>query len=101
MDSEQVDRLSALSALQIAGLAIVGSTLVAVATLIGLRRLGVVRSRPMEYAGAPTAQPAVPVVTSTSVPNHFSEHIVIPGMTFTGADVRRQDELEGRSPEGV
>ena len=40
MDSEKVDRLSALSALQIAVLAIAGSTVAAVATLIGLRRIG-------------------------------------------------------------
>lgn len=101
MESEKVDRLSALSALQIAGLAIAGSTLVALATLFGLRRLGLVRRRPTENSGTEGAQPAVPVATSSSVPNHFSEDVVIPGMTFTGADVRRQDELEGRSPEGV
>jgi hypothetical protein len=101
MDSEKVDRLSALSALQIAGLAIAGSTLVAIATLIGLRRLGVVRGRPKENAGDLGPQPAVPVVTSASIPNHFSEDVVIPGMTFTGVDIQRQDELEGRSPEGV
>jgi|SRR5947209_18407927 len=101
MDSEKIDRLSALSALQIAGLAIAGSTLVAVGTLFGLRRLGLVRRRPTENTETVEPQPAVPVVASSSIPNHFSEDAVIPGMTYTGADVRRQDELQGRSPEGV
>ncbi len=101
MESEKVDRLSALSALQIAGLAIAGSTLIAVATLIGLRRLGLVRSLPQENAGTGEPQPAVPVATSASIPKHFSENVVVPGITYTGADVRRQDEQDGRSPEGV
>jgi hypothetical protein len=99
MDSEKVDRLSALSALQIAALAIAGSTIAAVTTLIGLRRLGMVRRRTSE--NFENAQPSVQVRMPPTVPNHFSEEVVIPGVTYTGADVLRQDELEGRSPEGV
>lgn len=99
MDSEKVDRLSALSALQIAALAIAGSTIAAVTTLIGLRRLGMVRRRTSE--NFESAQPAAQVRMPPTVPSHFSEEVVIPGVTYTGADILRQDELEGRSPEGV
>jgi hypothetical protein len=101
MESEKVDRLSALSALQIAALAIAASTIAALATLIGLRRLGVVKIQSNQNPDDVQPQPAVPVVTSTTVPRHFSEDVVIPGMTYTGADIQRQDDRTGRSPEGV
>jgi hypothetical protein len=101
MDREKVDRLSGLSALQIALLAIAGSTVAAVATLIGLRRTGMVRSRSDANQASVQLQPAVRVMTAAAVPNHFSEDIVLPGITFTGADVRVRDERDGRSPEGV
>jgi hypothetical protein len=101
MDSEKVDRLSALSALQIAVLAIVGSTVAAVATLIGLRRLGLVGNRPDDESDAVQPQPAVGDRMSAGIPRHFSEDVVIPGVTYTGVDIRKQDERAGRSPEGV
>ena len=46
-------------------------------------------------------QPAVGDRMSAGVPRHFSEDVVIPGVTFTGVDVRAQDKREGRSAEGV
>jgi hypothetical protein len=101
MDKEKVDRLSDLSALQIALLAMAASTVAAVATLLGLRRLGIVRRRSNAHEVGVPAQPAVPVTTGASFPNHFSEDIVVPGLTHTGADVQAQDERDGRSPEGV
>jgi hypothetical protein len=101
MDSEKVDRLSALSALQIAVLAIAGSTLAAVATLIGLRRLGLVGNRLHDNSDAVQPQPGVGDTMSSAVPRHFSEDVVIPGMTYTGLDIQEQDERDGRSAEGV
>lgn len=103
MDKEKVDRFSGLSALQIALLAMLGSTVAAIATLIGLRRIGIVGSRAEADSTAATTppQPAVPVNTAPSLPTHFSEDIVLPGLTFTGAEVSAQDERDGRSPEGV
>jgi hypothetical protein len=98
MEREKVDRFSGLSALQIALLAMAASTVAAVGTLLGLRRFGIVR----KPSGAnEVAVPAVPTRTGTSFPNHFSEEIVVPGITYTGAEVQKQDEREGRSPEGV
>jgi hypothetical protein len=101
MDKEKVDRISGLGAVQIALLAIVGSTVAAVATLMGLRRLGIVRGNSGTSQAETPPQPAVPIITRTTVPAHFSEDVVVPGLTFTGADVRAQDERDGRSPEGV
>jgi hypothetical protein len=101
MDREKVDRMSGLGALQIALLAMAASTVAAVGTLLGLRRLGIVRKTPGTNEAAVPAQPAVPVNTGASFPNHFSEDIVVPGLTYTGADVQAQDERDGRSPEGV
>jgi hypothetical protein len=101
MDSEKVDRLSALSALQIAVLAIAGSTVAAIATLIGLRRLGLAGNRPNGDSNTMQPQPAVGDRMSAEVPRHFSEDVVIPGMTFTGVDTRERDEQASRSPEGV
>lgn len=101
MNSEKVDRLSALSALQIAALAIAGSTVAAIATLIGLRRLGLVGNRPGDASDAVQPHPAAGNRMSAGVPRHFSEDVVIPGMTFTGLDIREQDERAGRSAEGV
>jgi hypothetical protein len=101
MNEKKVDRLSGLGALQIAVLAIVGSTIAAVTTSMALRRIGMVHGRSGANRAAVQPQPAVPVTTKTTVPTHFTEDIVLPGITYTGADVQEQDERSGRSPEGV
>lgn len=49
----------------------------------------------------PPVQPAVGTEMPADVPRHFTEDIVVPGFTETGQDVERQDDTEGRSPEGV
>lgn len=46
-------------------------------------------------------QPDVDVAVPATVPSHFTEELVIPGITETGADVERDDETLGRSPEGI
>jgi hypothetical protein len=49
----------------------------------------------------PDPQPAVDTSMPTKVPDHFTEDVILPGFTETGQDVERDDETEGRSPEGV
>lgn len=49
----------------------------------------------------PDAQPAVDTSMPAEVPHHFTEDLIVPGFTETGADVERQDDEDGRSPEGV
>jgi hypothetical protein len=91
-------------------LGIVGAVILAAAVvLIGTQRQSRESTTTGEEARAeqqpsrqqPPIQPAVDTVLSASIPHHFSEDLVIPGFTATGADIVRQDDREGRSPEGV
>jgi hypothetical protein len=43
----------------------------------------------------------VNTVAPAEIPQHFSEDLVVPGFTETGAEIVKQDREEGRSPEGV
>lgn len=98
MESEKVDRLGQLKGYQIAGLALVASTVAALAVVWTLRRLGILGPR---QAGGDERQPAVPHGSHGETPRHFSEELLVPGMTFTGEQVAAQDHEIGRSPEGV
>ncbi|MDQ2743636.1 MAG: hypothetical protein M3Z66_15275 [Chloroflexota bacterium] len=49
----------------------------------------------------PPIQPAVSAEMPAHLPHHFTEDVILPGFTETGQDVERQDDTEGRSPEGV
>ncbi len=93
MGNQKITERRELNALQIAGLAIVGSTLAAVATLIAVRRWGLVRRPKTEAEGS--------MVPRRTNPGHFSEDAIIPGFTYTGAEVEEQDSQSGRSSEGV
>jgi hypothetical protein len=46
-------------------------------------------------------QPAVNTSAPAQVPNHFTENVLVPGITHTGPEIAQQDDSEGRSPEGV
>lgn len=46
-------------------------------------------------------QPEVDLAMPATMPGHFTEELVIPGFTETGADVERDDDTLGRSPEGA
>jgi len=50
--------------------------------------------------GAPV-QPAVSTAAPADAPSHFSEDLLVPGLTSTGPEIVRQDIEDGRSPEGV
>ncbi|HZU13725.1 MAG TPA: hypothetical protein VFB58_12870 [Chloroflexota bacterium] len=109
MDTKDVtDSLSKMSATEIAGGAIGFSLLAALSTMgvLHLRqRLGRARTAaPSPLPGAGTPSPVEPMgdaVMAAEVPHHFSEGLVVPGFTETGADIERQDDRYGRSPEGV
>jgi hypothetical protein len=96
MDREQLERLGRLNKYQIAGIAVVTSTFAAVAVLLGLRRFlfspGTAKRNEFPD-GAREGE--------SSVPNHFTESLTVPGFTHTGVDIATQAETEGRSPEGV
>jgi hypothetical protein len=99
MEREKVDRLAELNGFQLAGLAVVASTVAALSVLYVLRKIGMVGSPPLPPWAA--SQPAVPHEHQDGTPEHFSETLLVPGITFTGEEVAEQDSTEGRSPEGV
>lgn len=100
------DRLAKLGPFQTAGGAIAFSLLVALITLWGMQLIRQRQAKAGEEAFRQTAeqvpiQPAVDTATPAQVPNHFSEDLVVPSFTETGADVTRQDDEHGRAPQGV
>jgi hypothetical protein len=46
-------------------------------------------------------QPVADPAQSSDVPSHFSEDLIIPGLTHTGQEILEQDLQQGRSPDGV
>jgi hypothetical protein len=99
MESEKTDKLGELNGYQIAGLAILASTLAALGMVFLLRRSGVLGAPPLSPEMA--TQPAVPHASDNGTPNHFTEELLVPGITYTGEEVAQQDREAGRSPEGV
>jgi len=102
MKTTNTNRLSALKAYQIAAIAALTSTLAAVSVLFVVREsvkrwaARILRdgaaSRPPGYV-----TPASPATTA----DHFTETLLIPGITESGSQIARRDAEEGRSPEGV
>lgn len=115
MDAQQRGGLARLSSLQIALLAVMMSTIMAVGVLIAVRMLMGGNPAPEGLstageapAGAPdgntafdSVQPAVDTEMTVEIPHHFTEDLIVPGLTETGQDVLRDDDTLGRSPEGV
>jgi len=87
-----------LNAVQLAALGLAGGTIVSVATYLLVRLL----HSPVTGQGTEAPiQPAVSRQMSVELPHHFTEDLVIPGITETGIGIERQDDTLGRSPEGV
>ncbi len=97
MDGKMEERLGRLNAYQIAGLAAVMSTAVALAVVALLRRFcvpsGTIRRGGTSSATGETGMP--------EVPHHFSEDLTIPGLTFTGSELIETEDQEGKHPEGA
>ncbi len=101
MNQDSIDKLSELNKYQIAGLAVLGSTLAALSVVFTLRRFGLIgRHVAPEAVDGPGQTPAGAIMSS-EIPHHFSEDLLVPGLTYTGAEVQQQDDHDGRSPEGV
>ncbi len=101
MNQDGIDKLSDLNKYQIAGLALLGSTLAALSVIFTLRRFGLVSRRVAPEAMDAPGQTPDGAVMSSEIPHHFSEDLLVPGLTYTGAEVQQQDDHDGRSPEGV
>jgi hypothetical protein len=97
------EQLAELNAFQIAGLSLLASTLVAAGVFFLFRGRGR-GAQPADEngrVGEIPIQPAVNTAAPVHAPHHFSEDLLIPGLTETGAEIASQDREEGRSPEGV
>jgi hypothetical protein len=98
METQQPSKLARLNAYQIAGLALLTSTVAAVSVLIAIR-FALNDDASVEKPREPDL--ATDTRTNGRTPDHFSEDSVVRGFTGTGPDVLRQDAERGRSPEGV
>jgi hypothetical protein len=114
-------KLAGLGPIQLAGIALLASIVSALLVLLTGRLWNGAQNAPagtaQSSAGTGSSQPASDIDTAgverippqpevdmampADVPTHFTEEIVIPGFTETGADVERDDDTLGRSPEGV
>ena len=105
MDRRTVGGLSGYQLAAITGTAVVGSVTAAVSVLLIVRR----RTRAMIARGqqepklesSSTAEATRQEATGPEIPRHFSEELLIPGLTHTGVEIVQEDESNGRSPEGV
>lgn len=84
----------------LAGLATLTSSVVAVAVhyAVRMRRRA---PRSVTYSADQLEVETVPSPGSSHTPDHFSEDVILPGFTATGAQVREDGITRGRSPEGV
>jgi len=96
MKQEKLAVLGRLNAYQIAGLSIVMSTAAALGVLFTIRRWfsGRIGPRAQETASGVGG-------AGRATPEHFSEDLLLPGITHTGDQIRHEDSRAGRSPEGV
>ncbi len=90
------DQLTRLKPAWMAVVAILLSLLCVTAVYIATRILG----------DSPTPnpepdQPATDTPITETPPPHFTEEMIIPGITETGMQILEDDDTEGRSPGGV
>lgn len=104
------ERLTTKNSLQIAALGVLVSAIVSLGVIFTLRFLtgrqpGASATREWSNGSTrgtpPPLQPAIGIEMPATVPAHFTEDVVIPGFTETGQEIELQDDIDGRSPEGV
>ncbi|HEX8919618.1 MAG TPA: hypothetical protein VF898_14030 [Chloroflexota bacterium] len=102
------DALPDAKAAQMAGITLIATVISALTALVVLFIIGARRgrsARKLQQADARAArvpiQPAVNTTSASTMPPHFTEDLLVPGRTFTGPEILRQDERQGRSDEGV
>ena len=87
------DSLRGLGPIQVAGVGILVSATSSLAVYLITRKFG---------AGNPVPeQPATDRPITETAPLHFTEEIVVPGITETGEQIEQHDDTLGRSRGGV
>lgn len=95
-------KLAELGPLRLAGIAMAGSVISAILVMLAGRLFNRVQSKAIDTsANRIPPQPEADMAMPTTVPSHFTEELILPSFTETGADVERDDDTWGRSPEGV
>lgn len=96
-------RLAELGPLQLAAIAMAASIASALLVVLAGRLWTNNQGSPIDDSGVERipSQPDVDTAMPADVPSHFTEELIVPGFTETGADVERDDDTLGRSPEGV
>lgn len=97
MEQTTSTTLKPLQLAGLAGLATLTSGVVAITVLYTVRR----RQHASRAAGMWLEVEKIPTRPASDAPGHFSEDAIVPGFTKTGAEVLREDNVSGRSPEGV
>lgn len=96
-------KLAELGPFQLAGIALAASIVSAILVMLAGRRWKGAEGRALDVSGAKRIpqQPEVDMAMPSTIPSHFTEELILPSFTETGADVERDDDTLGRSPEGV
>jgi hypothetical protein len=95
-------KLAELGPLRLAGIAMAGSIISAILVLLAGRLFNRAETKAVDTsANRIPPQPEVDMAMPATVPTHFTEELILPNFTETGADVERDDDTRGRSPEGV
>ncbi len=96
-------KLAGLGPLQLAGIAMAASIISAILVMLAGRKWKPAAGLAIDVSGVKRIppQPEVDLAMPSSVPTHFTEELILPSFTETGADVERDDDTWGRSPEGV
>lgn len=101
MEQQQTRKLGQLNAYQIAALAMLVSTAAALVVVTFVRRFASRLGTGGENSGRAMMQPGVGLAPDTGTPRHFSENLIVPGVTESAAEISAQDARQGRSPEGA
>lgn len=101
----KTDRLTKLGPFHLAAGAMVFSLLISLMVMAATWLLTRAGSAP-QTEGSSTetpsvVQPELETPISTEPPSHFTEEIIVPGFTQTGAQIAEEDATRGSSPEGV
>lgn len=101
MEREQLtEAITYRTAAGLGAIALFASALTAVLMLIVLRQRSA-HPAGEKASGQTPARPVVDTVAMARMSNHFSEDLLVPGLTHTGPEIAEQAVRQGRSPEGV
>jgi len=104
MQPDQLSDAKTYRVAAVAGIAaIIASSVTALTVIFFLRwqrQTHAEKRDELQVEQVPT-QPAVNTIAPAQMPDHFTENLLVPGITHPGSEIAQHDDSEGRSPEGV